>query len=171
MAGFKVKLNLEITEMNLDQVIYLLSLALQVSGALILIIFCWGNTERRVLNTIFSANANVHREDDDTVIISREKLVEAHKNVLLNRTAFILIAIGYLISLFGSNDGICAWMGLIKVLISSAILVAIGVMTVRFIAKACNKKDKVYPFEELCLKLDNDVVTNAIQSEIDEICV
>lgn len=157
--------------MNYSQVLYLLSLSLQVSGALILILFCWGNTERRVLNTIFSANANVHREDDDTVIISREKLVRAHENVLLNRTAFILIAIGYLISLFGSNEGICAWVGLITVLIASAILVFIGVMTVRFIAKVCNRKDKVYPFEELCSKLDNDVVTNAIDSEIDEFSV
>ena len=105
------------------------------------------------------------------MIISKEKLVRAHKNVLLNRTAFILIAIGYLISLFGSNDGICAWVGLIIVLIASAILVAIGVMTVHFIAKACNRKDRVYPFDELCSKLDNDVVTNAIDSEIDEFSV
>ena len=157
--------------MNYLQLIYLFSLSLQVSGALILIMFCWGNTERRVLNTIFSANANVHREDDDTVIISREKLIRVHKNVLLNRTAFILIAIGYLLSLFGTNEGVCAWTGLMIVLVASAILVGIGVVTVRLIAKVCNRKDRVYPFEELCSKLDNDVVTNAIKSEIDEICI
>jgi hypothetical protein len=142
-----------------------------VSGALILILFCWGNTERRVLNTIFSANVSVQREDNNTVIISRDKLIRAHKNVLLNRTAFILIAIGYLLSLFGSNEGVSAWMGLILVLLMSTILVAIGVLTVHVIAKVCNRKDKVYPFEELCSKLDNDVVTNMIKSEIDEICV
>ena len=157
--------------MNNCQVVFLISLALQVSGALILILFCWGNTERRVLNTIFSATSSVHREDDNTVIVSRDKLIRAHKNVLLNRTAFILIAIGYLLSLFGSNEGIIAWIGLIIVLLMSAILVAIGVLTVRIIAKVCNRKDKVYPFEELCSKLDNDVVTNMIKSEIDEICV
>lgn len=157
--------------MNNCQVVFLISLALQVSGALILILFCWGNTERRVLNTIFSATSSVHREDDNTVIISRGKLIRAHKNVLLNRTAFILIAIGYLLSLFGSNEGIIAWIGLIIVLLMSTILVAIGVLTVHVIAKVCNRKDKVYPFEELCSKLDNDVVTNMIKSEIDEICV
>lgn len=157
--------------MNNCQVVFLISLALQVSGALILILFCWGNTERRVLNTIFSATSSVHREDDNTVIVSRDKLIRAHKNVLLNRTAFILIAIGYLLSLFGSNEGIIAWIGLIIVLLMSAILVAIGVLTVRIIAKVCNRKDKVYPYEELCSKLDNDVVTNMIKSEIDEICV
>ena len=94
--------------MSCLQLIFLLSIALQVSGALILIIFCWGNTERRILNTIYPANASIHREDDNTVIISRDKLIKAHKNVLHNRTAFILIGFGYLSSLFGSNEGICA---------------------------------------------------------------
>ena len=77
--------------MNYDQLIYFMSLALQVSGALILIIFCWGNTEHRVINTIYPANSSVHREDDDTVIISKEKLFKAHKTVLLNRNAFVFI--------------------------------------------------------------------------------
>ncbi len=157
--------------MSCQNIIFLVSIALQVSGALVLILFCWGNTERRVLNTLFPANANVHREDDDTVIISKEKLIRAHKTVLLNRTAFILIAIGYLLSLLGTNEGICVWVGLIIVLIASAILVAIGVLIVHLIAKVCNRKDKVYPYEELCSKLDNDVVTNLTKSEIEEFCV
>ena len=154
--------------MNYFQLIYLLSLSLQVSGALILIVFCWGNTERRVLNTIFSANANVHREDDDTVIISREKLIRAHKNVLLNRTAFILIAIGYLLSLFGTNEAVGAWTGLMIVLVASVILVGIGAVTVYLIAKVCYRKDNRYSYKELCSKLDNDVVSNMIKSEIEK---
>lgn len=153
--------------MNYFQLIYLLSLSLQVSGALILIVFCWGNTERRVLNTIFSANANVHREDDDTVIISREKLIRAHKNVLLNRTAFILIAIGYLLSLFGTNEAVGTWTGLMIVLVASVILVGIGAVTVYLIAKVCYRKDKRNSYKELCSKLDNDVVSNMIKSEIE----
>lgn len=67
--------------MSWPNIIYFISIALQVSGALILILFCWGNTERRVLNTIFPANTSVHREDDDTVIISKEKLFKAHKEI------------------------------------------------------------------------------------------
>ena len=156
--------------MNYDQLIYLMSLALQVSGALILIIFCWGNTEHRVLNTIYPANSSVHREDDDTVVISKEKLFKAHKTVLLNRNAFVFIAAGYLISLFGSNEGVDRWTGLLIVVISSIALVAVGVLASHIIAKACNRKDRVYKYEDLCSKLENDVSTNAIKSEIDEIC-
>ena len=150
--------------------IYLMSLALQVSGALILIIFCWGNTEHRVLNTIYPANSSVHRDDDDTVVISKEKLFKAHKTVLLNRNAFVFIAAGYLISLFGSNEGVDRWTGLLIVVISSIALVAVGVLASHIIAKVCNRKDRVYKYEDLCSKLENDVSTNAIKSEIDEIC-
>ena len=154
--------------MNCGNYLYLLSLALQVSGALILIIFCWGNTERRILNTIYPANSNICREEDNTVIISRDKLIRAHKNVLLNRTAFILIGLGYLLSLFGVNEGICSWKGLVIVVIVSVAIVIVGVFAIHTIAKLCNRKDKIYQYEELCSKLDSDLATNAIYSEIDE---
>ena len=156
--------------MSCEQLIYLLSLSLQVSGALILILFCWGKTERRVLNTIYSATSTIHREDDNTVIISKEKLYNAHKEVLLNRNAFIFIAVGYLLSLFGTSDGICQWVGFIIVLITSAVLVGIGVFLAHIIAKVSNKQDRRYEFEDLCSKLDKEVDTNMIKSDIDEIC-
>ena len=155
--------------MSCLQLIFLLSIALQVSGALILIIFCWGNTERRILNTIYPANASIHREDDNTVIISRDKLIKAHKNVLLNRTAFILIGFGYLSSLFGSNEGICALRGFVIVVVTSVVIITVVVFTINIIVRICNKKDKKYQYEELCSKLDSDLATNAIYSEIDEV--
>lgn len=52
--------------MNWQQLIYLLSLSLQVTGALILIIYCWGNTERCILNKIYPGNTVMHREDNAT---------------------------------------------------------------------------------------------------------
>ena len=155
--------------MNCIQFVFLISVASQVSGALILIIFCWGNTERRILNTIYPANASIHREDDNTVIISRDKLIKAHKNVLLNRTAFILIGFGYLSSLFGSNEGICALRGFVIVVVTSVVIITVVVFTINIIVRICNKKDKKYQYEELCSKLDSDLATNAIYSEIDEV--
>ena len=154
--------------MNYQQFIFLISIALQVSGALILILFCWGNTERRVLNTIFPANTSVHREDDDTVIISKEKLFKAHKEILLNRYAFIFIGAGYLLNLFGENDGLNPWIGLTVVIVGSVVIVSVGVLVAHHYAKSRNKCDRRYEFDDLCSKLDNDITTNYIDSEIDE---
>ena len=147
------------------QIIYLLSLSLQVTGALILIIFCWGNTERCVLNAIYPANTAMHREEDNTVIIRKEKLYKAHYQVLLNRNAFIFIGAGCLLGLFGSNVGINPWLGFLVVAIVSAILLGTVVLVSRLIARHCNKEDKIYPYEELKSKLDSDILTNATVQE------
>ena len=157
--------------MSWPNILYFISIALQVSGALILILFCWGNTEKRVLNTIFPANTSVHREDDDTVIISKDKLFKAHKEILLNRNAFLFIGAGYLLSLFGDNDGICVCMGLIVVLIMSVAFMGIGWLTAYLIAKMSNRNDRIYSYEEFCSKVDNDVVTNYTKAEIEKFLV
>ena len=151
--------------MDCLQIIYLLALSLQVTGALILIIFCCGNTERCVLNAIYPANTEMHREENNTVIIRKEKLYKAHYQVLLNRNAFIFIGAGCLLSLFGSNDGINPWLGLIVVALVSALFVGAVAGVVHLIARHCNKEDKIYPYEELCSKLDSDILTNATLEE------
>lgn len=157
--------------MSWPNILYFILIALQVSGALILILFCWGNTEKRVLNTIFPANTSVHREDDDTVIISKDKLFKAHKEILLNRNAFLFIGAGYLLSLFGDNDGICVCMGLIVVLIMSVAFMGIGWLTAYLVAKLSNRNDRIYSYEEFCSKVDNDVVTNYTKAEIEKFLV
>ena len=157
--------------MNCSSIIYLLSLALQVSGALILIFYYYGNTERRILNAIYLANSEVHRKEDNTVIVEKNKLVKAHKEIILNRIAFIFIGIGYLASLFGSNEGICPWIGLMILVIASLALMAISIWMAKLIATAHNRQDKKYSFEDLKSKIDGDVITNMTKSEIDKICV
>lgn len=154
--------------MSSEQLIYLLSLSLQVSGALILILFCWGDTERRVLNTIYSGSSIVHRDDDNTVVISKEMFYKAHKEVLLNRIAFIMIASGYLLSLFGTSAGISHCVGFVVVIVASGILVGLGVMSAYVIARICNRQDRRYEFEDIYSKLDKMIDTNAIASDIDE---
>ena len=156
--------------MSGQQFIYLFSLSLQVTGALILIIYCWGNTERCVLNAIYPANTQMHREEDNTVIIRREKLYKAHKEVLLNRGAFIFIGGGCLFSLLGSNDDVNPWIGFLVVALTSCVLVKIVDLITHLIAKYSNKEDKIYSYEELCSKLDSDVSANAtIQECIDAV--
>jgi len=155
--------------MNCLQLMYLVSLSFQVTGALILIIYCWGNTERCVLNAIYPANTEMHREENDTVIIKKEKLYKAHKVVLLNRNAFIFIGLGCALSLFGLNEGINPWIGLMIVVIVSCILLKVVDFAAHLIAKYSNLEDKIYPYKELCSKLDSNIVTNATVQECADI--
>lgn len=156
--------------MTFEQIIYLVSLSLQLSGALILIFCYWGNTENRVLNSIYSTNSYLHREDDNTVFISKEKFIKAYKGVLQNRISFILIAAGYLFSLFGNADGICSWIGFLVVLVLSILLYRIGTFISCWIAKRKYKKNRVYDYEKLTSILDSEVTTNLTKQEIEDIC-
>ena len=122
-----------------------------------------------MLNSIFPANTSVHREEDNTVIISKEKLFKAHKEILLNRYAFIFIGAGYLLNMFGKNEGLNPWIGLAVVITGSVIIVIVGVLLAHLYAKYCNRCDRRYGFEDFCSKLDNDISTNFIDSEIKEL--
>ena len=155
--------------MTIQQIIYLLSISFQLSGALILIFFCWGNIERKVLNKVFPANSVMERNDDNKVVISRDKLFRAYKEVWLNRIAFILLGLGYLLSVFGSNEGINLWLGFILLIIGSVVIMMIGNKIATIIAKRVSTYDKEYEYEELCSKIDVEVSTNILPNEINEL--
>lgn len=155
--------------MNLQQVIYLLSIMFQLSGSLILIFYCWGKTEHKVLNSIFSANASVERNDDNKVKICKEKLYRAYKKVWLNRTAFMFLGFGYSISIFGDSEGLILWIGFLIVVLGSIAMMWIGNKIVDLITKKNNKIDCEYDYEELCSNIDTDVPANIINPEIDNI--
>lgn len=106
---------------------------------------------------------------DNTVLIKKEKLYKAHKEVLLNREAFIFIMTGYLLGLFGSSDGVNRWAGFAVVFVTSVVLVFIGLFVAHLIAKICNKVDRRYDYMDLCSIIDEEVDTNMINSDIDEL--
>ena len=155
--------------MNLPHFFFLISISFQLSGALILIFFCWGKTNHKILNMIYPSNSTFERDDNDMVKISKDKLCRANKEVLLNRTAFIFIGLGYLLSVFGTNEGLCPWHGLLFVIVMSIFMMCIGYIIAHFIAKASNKMDRSYHYDELCSIIDVDVATNMTIKEVDEI--
>lgn len=149
--------------------VYVFSLSLQVSGTLILIFFCWGGTKKLVLRAVYPANTIVERSEDDTVTISKKKLYEAHKEVLLNRIAFISLFCGYLLSIFGINNGMNVWCGLLMVFMISCILSGLEYAVAHLIAKMSNKKDRTYSYKEFKNTVDKDVAANALEKDVRDI--
>lgn len=156
-------------DMGYQQAFYILSLSFQLSGALILILFCWGDTRRRILNMVYPANTSIPRDDNNNVEISKEKLYRAHKEVLNNRIAFIFLGCGYLLSVFGTNEGINKWCIFWGVVFVSVMLTMSEAGIAHFVAKFCNKNNRIYSYDELCGMIDVDVDTNSTKYEIDEL--
>jgi NhaP-type Na+/H+ or K+/H+ antiporter len=104
------------------------------------------------------------------VNVNKEKLREAHKEVLLNRIAFISLGLGCFLSVFSTNNGVNLYLGALIVVVVSFLWTGIGVLIARIVAVVCNKEDRKYPYEELSSIIDKDIATNITNSEIDEIC-
>ena len=149
--------------------VYLLSLSLQVSGTLILIFFCWGSTKKLVLRAVYPANTIIERNEDDTVTISKKKLYEAHKEVLLNRIAFISLFCGYLLSIIGTNNGMNVWSGLLMVFMISCILSGLEYAVAHLIAKMSNKKDRTYSYKVFKNTVDKDVAATGLEKDVRDI--
>lgn len=154
--------------MSLQQILYTVSVLFQLSGALILIFFCWGKTEHKMLKTIFPANVSMKRNENNKVIISKKNLRKAYTEVWLNRIAFIFLGLGYGINIFSNSEGIVPWIGFLIVVLGSIILMYFGNIIANSIAKKHSKCDAEYDFKELCLILNTDVVTNITNKEIDQ---
>lgn len=98
------------------------SVALQLSGAVLMLIkYSFVNIEKGILE----AKKKENHVEDGTLILGNTQPTpsEYAENVWLNRIAFALIALGYLLGVFGVNTGnrlvLFAWILVLSVVITS----------------------------------------------------
>ena len=155
--------------MILQNVLYLCALSLQVSGALVLILNYWANTKRRVLNIIYQGSSIVHREEDNTVVIDSKKLSKAYKEIITNRIAFVFIGLGYILSIFGINNGLRCWCSFFIIVSCSVVLVLVAIKLACIFSAKLSERDCVYEYDELVSMLDYEIDTNILNKEIDDL--
>ena len=83
-----------------ENFIGLISVSLQLSGAVLLMIKFWGNLWNDILRKYFNSSEGICRDDGDFVFLRKEKLREISMKIYLTRFSFIYIVIGYLLSVF-----------------------------------------------------------------------
>ena len=102
--------------------IYVFSVSLQLSGALLLLIkYSFVNIEKGILEAKKKEN---HVENGKLILGNTQPTPSEYaENVWLNRIAFALIALGYLLGVFGVNTGnrfvLFAWILVLSVVITS----------------------------------------------------
>lgn len=86
--------------------IYILSISLQIAGAVCLIINYWGNVEKKVILIYYAGREIPKAQDNNKVLLKKDRLQSYAKYIYMNRFSFICIIIGYGINLFGNiTDG------------------------------------------------------------------
>ena len=82
--------------------IYILSISLQVAGAICLIMNYQGNVEKKVILSYYASGEISKAQDNNKVLLKKDRLQSCAKDIYTNRFSFICIIIGYGIGLFGN---------------------------------------------------------------------
>lgn len=139
----------------------ILSYAFQLAGALLLLLWCIGKCDAKVVKGCFSDHPTPLRMEIDEkggyTTVSKEDLQESAQNVYLNIFSFADLVIGYALAIFVTDVTIPRWL----VLIFVAVVVAFLLLAEHFvICKMAKKKytedRKVYDDERKAKK--NEIV-------------
>ena len=93
--------------LRMDIIIYILSIAFQVAGAVLLIIKYWGKTESRIIAEYFPEIRFGLVNKSGKITMKKKRVQACARNVYHNRMSFLYIAIGYILSIFGNVSGVC----------------------------------------------------------------
>ena len=109
----------------MEKCIYTVSIALQLAGAILLIIKFWSGSAKRQLAKIQKKRTHI---ENTTLIIgdSGPNDREYIEELCLNRTAFIYLAAGYIIGIWGDLADANKWIIALLIIIEAGIFVGIG---------------------------------------------
>lgn len=104
---------------TIEGTIYVLAISLQLAGAELLILNYWSKPIESLKKE--EIKKGIHF-DGDTVFLGYRSENEITNNILLNRWAFIMIAVGYLVGIFGDLQNCSKWIALLGVVVLSVVL-------------------------------------------------
>lgn len=122
--------------------IYILAIALQVAGAICLLINYWGNVKKKVVLTYYAGGEIPKAQDNDMVLLKRERLQSCAKDIYMNRFAFICIAIGYGAGLYGEiTEYTNKLNALLAIVLFCILIISMGCGIAVLVSKAVYKED------------------------------
>lgn len=124
----------------------LLSIALQLSGAILLMIKFWGKRKEEILQQYFNSSEIICRDNGEEVSLHKEKLQKIFKEIYLTRFSFIYIVVGYLLSVFDLSISKCC--AVLAILLISSILISLAYSISILICKIKYSKDLKIPYDE-----------------------
>lgn len=122
--------------------IYILAISLQVAGAICLIINYWGNVKEKVIMTYYAGGEIPKAQDNNMVRLKRERLQSCAKDIYMNRFAFICIAIGYGLGLYGEiTENTNKLNALLAIILFCILIICIGCSISGLVSKKVYKED------------------------------
>lgn len=125
------------------------SIAFQLAGAIILLLWSFGKVSKNAVEMCFPSIAAVDTDSEGNGILKKEILQKNVEKIFLNIWAFACIVIGYLLSVFSSNDMKYLIEKATIVVITTVFFVVIGQISARYLSKGWFKNDVKLSPEEM----------------------
>ncbi len=142
-----------------------LSIAFQLSGAVLLTIRFWGKRKNEILQQYFNSSESICRDDGEEVVLRKEKLQKIFKEIYLTRFSFIYIVLGYILSVFNMSISKCC--AILIILLVTLLLILLAHFVCFLICKVKYSKDLKIPYDEAVEK--GNAVQEMTKKDIDDI--
>lgn len=148
--------------------LYIISIAFQLSGALLLMIFSLSTKRERVVKKFINKNIIIQNYDE-TLHYDKSELKETFKIAYLNKCSFLFIALGYLIGVMGEMDNCNILDVMIKIVILTGVLMIFAYFIVYQIIKHAKKVNTILTKEEMTKYSIVPNIEMATEKDIDDL--
>ena len=149
--------------LKIEVIAYVLSLSFQVAGAVLLIIKYFGKTKERIIEEYFPGSNIAERDENDNSTLEKEKVRFCVRNIYDNRMAFLFIAVGYILSIFGEVNGECKLCILMFVIACTVAIILLEKAFSIIVSNLIYKNDITVPYDNLKDRADTVITENEIR--------
>lgn len=148
--------------------LYIISISLQISGALLLMLFSLSTNRKKVIKNFINKDI-ITKDSDERIDYNKEELKETFKTAYLNKFSFGFIALGYLIGVIGEIDYSYKLVIILGIIIFTLIFMILAYLIVHFIMKYSKEVNKELTEEEMIAYNIDPTITMVTQNDIDEL--
>ena len=152
----------------LEVFIYVVAISFQISGALLLLFYNISTSRKHIVKG-FAQKSIIIREENE-ISYNKEALKKCFKNAWINKIAFILIVLGYILGVFGEIGKVNKILVVVLILIITSIVIFISHLIVSFLIKILPSVNKELTDDEIN-EIGGEVDIETMSSkDVEEIC-
>ena len=152
----------------LEVFIYAVAISFQISGALLLLFYNISTSRKHIVKG-FAQKSIIIREENE-ISYNKEALKKCFKNAWINKIAFILIVLGYILGVFGEIGKVNKILVVVLILIITSIVIFISHLIVSFLIKILPSVNKELTYDEIN-EIGGEVDIETMSSkDVEEIC-
>ena len=128
--------------------IQIISISLQLSAGLILLLWSFKNINENVIDLYFPGSNIAIRDEDNNVTLEKNRLREKMQYILYSIFSFIDLSLGFMLSIFAEQEHESCIVFTLVIIISLTIII-FEIAASNFLAKLKYKDDIVISYSEL----------------------